>query len=479
MTVAWLVCMAGWAVIALWPTHFSASAVIYADLAELTGDGQTAVDGERLPAKLLEDLLLSEENLRGVQDNVSLDPQKSGTLRDDIMFRPTAPPLFVAAYEHRDPKVAHDVLETLLLGFKTRVDEAASASGEEAVALDEQIDEQTRKLEVADAELEAFRRGNSDHLDGADDRNVAMVALQKEARALRERLDKATADRDRVAASLAKAPDAESGAVPTGPALDITALEAERTALETELEKLRERYADSHPYVVAATEGLETLDDKLEAASSAPALEPAGDRNALEQKHGELIADVSTLSSRLRTKRRELDLLQALTRATSSVEAELSSLESAKEELTIALRDLRQRRDELGDVKRGEAKREAFRLIKRPELPTDPTGPSRLLAITGVLVGGLGLGAAAAVSRNRYKGVFESAWQLKRRFDVGVLGTISEVMTPAERKQLSYSRFVFGLACIALAGAFGSLVIAELNDALAPLGDRLRSQLLG
>jgi len=225
------------------------------------------------------------------------------------------------------------------------------------------------------------------------------------------------------------------------------------------------------------------LDAQIEAASSAPAPPDIEDdpakRDALEQEHGELIADVSTLGSRLRAKRREIDLLQALTRTTTSVEAELTKLVEAKEELENSLQSLEQERQELGNVEGDKAKQEAFRLINQPELPADPVGPSRLLALTVVLIGGLGLGAIAALSRNRYKGVFESAWQLKRRFDVGVLGTISETMTPAERKQVSFSKVAFGVAFVTLVGAFGGLVIAELNDMLAPLGDQLRSRFLG
>jgi hypothetical protein len=133
----------------------------------------------------------------------------------------------------------------------------------------------------------------------------------------------------------------------------------------------------------------------------------------------------------------------------------------------------------MGEVARGEAKQEAFRLITEPELPTDPVGPSRLMALAAVLLGGAGLGAVIALFCNRITGVFESAWQLRRRFDVGVLGTISEVLTPTERKQLAYSRLAFGLVCLTLVGAFSGLAFAELTDRLAPWGDQLRAQILG
>jgi hypothetical protein len=136
------------------------------------------------------------------------------------------------------------------------------------------------------------------------------------------------------------------------------------------------------------------------------------------------------------------------------------------------------RRDELGKKQESHVEQASFRLIKEPNLPAKPTGPSRLVCLALVLLGGLGIGGVVAVLRNHAKGVFENAWQLKQRFDVGVLGTISEVLTPAERKRIGYSRLAFGLGSLALVGVFSGLALAELNNLLAPWGDLVRGQLL-
>jgi len=486
LAIAWLICMIGWGAIMFWPKHFNASAVIYADLTELAGDKVDAEETDGSSVDILRDILLSDDNLEIVRESVALDSARRAALRDDITLRSTVPPLFVTTYDHHDPNIAFSVLNSLLNGFKARLDAASLDSLVKASSVDEQIADYQRQLDLADDALDDYRKDNADHLDGAEGRNVQLDQLRQEAESLETRVDQATAERDRLAAALAEVPAdvaeaaevAESETVP-----DFAELEAERADLVIELAKLRKRYADSHPYVSGVLNKAEQLDAQIEAASSAPAPPDIEDdpakRDALEQEHGELIADVSTLGSRLRAKRREIDLLQALTRTTTSVEAELTKLVEAKEELENSLQSLEQERQELGNVEGDKAKQEAFRLINQPELPADPVGPSRLLALTVVLIGGLGLGAIAALSRNRYKGVFESAWQLKRRFDVGVLGTISETMTPAERKQVGFSKVAFGVAFVTLVGAFGGLVIAELNDMLAPLGDQLRSRFLG
>jgi uncharacterized protein involved in exopolysaccharide biosynthesis len=479
--------MVGWGAVALWPTKYSSSAVVYADLNELAADDDGGFDKTTgTPVGVLKDILLSDQNLTATEESVSLDAARSQTLRDDIMLRSTVPPLFVVAYEHRNPDVAHSVLTALLEGFKARLDETTTSSLTEARELDQQIADHERRLEASEDDVNDYKRDNADQLDGAEGRIARLALLEQEAESLAERVDQATAERDRLAEALAEAPPVETVDADVEEAPPLEELESERLALQAELAKLRERYADSHPYVSGVLNGLQDVDARIEAASAAPPADELAladgaeaERGALEQQHGELIADVSTLSSRLRAKRREIDLLQALTKTTTSVESELTELLAVKDDLAAALETLRQQRQELGNVEGGKAKQEAFRLINQPELPTDPIGPSRLLALTVILFGGVSVGGVAALSWNRYKGVFESAWQLKQRFDVGVLGTISEAMTPAERKQLGHSKLAFGLACVALFGAFGGLVFAELRDMLIPLGDHIRSQVLG
>ena len=483
MGTAWAACLLGWAVIMLWPTNYIASAVVHADLAKLADHDGAGDLSSGKPVAMLKSELLTAESLDIVRREAALDAAKGESLETDLMLRSTVPPVFVVAYEHQDPDKARRVLETLIAGYRSRLDARTAAAAQAAKNLDEGIQDHQDRLQRLEAELTAFRRTNADYLNAGSDRTAEIALLEEELAGLEERVETAVADRDDLAARLAqvRAPeDEEENAEPPRSEQEIA---AERRALESELAKLQERYADSHPYVVAVFDAIGALEAEAQAASAAREdladSEAPLDRESLEQRHGELIADVSALTDQLGSKRQEIEHLEALTKTASSVEAELSKFEADKKDLTSALADLQQSRDELGDDVGGEATQEAFRLIKRPELPTDPVGPSRLMALAAVLLGGTGLGAAIAVFCNRLKGVFESAWQLRQRFDVGVLGTLSEVMTPAERKRLGHARLAFGLACLALVGLFGGLVAAELTDSLAPFGDRLRARLLG
>lgn len=484
IVTAWLVCAAGWSVITLWPTSYVASAVIHADLAELTAQSGETGPTDRTPVGILRSLLLDDEVIGAVRTDTSLDAAKAASLRDDLTLRSTVPPVFVLTYGHHDPDIAKQVLEAVIAGFQAKRDSIRAASEESVAEIEKQIEDHELRIRFVDTDLATFKRSNADYLGDPVARTADLARLEEEVASLESALTSTTAERDSLATELAqaRAPEPEEAAADASISED--ELDAERERLEAELAKLRERYAETHPYVVGALDSLAALDARSEAlaqASDAAEAELAAetDREALAQKHEELIAKVSRLTSRLAERHSEIELLEALTQTASSVEAELAELEADKESLTAALADLQQRRDQLGEGEAEEAQQRAFRLIKQPALPTEPVGPSRLMALAAVLVGGTGFGAFVALVCNRMKGVFESAWQLKRRFDVGVLGTISEVMTPAERKRLVYSRVAFSLACLALAGAFSGLALAEISNRLAPFGDQLRMQLLG
>lgn len=484
MATAWLICLAGWAVIALWPTHFVASAVIHANLAVLMEQDVVAEQSEENPVSALHALLLSDRAIEDVKRQIALDETQVASLEGDLVLHSTVQPVFALTYGHHDPDVAKQVLETVLSSYRDQLNEASTAFDESAEALDKLIEDHELRIQFAEADLVAFKRDNANFLEAPEGESDEVTLLDNEVANLEQQLASTVALRDEIAAELAEAPALDAAATP--PSKSPQEIEAERKTLEEELANLQVRYADSHPYVVAVLEAIDTLDSEAgrggdvagEEASLLADID-AADRQALAEEHASLIVEVSTLNSRLANKRGEIELLQTLTQTTTSVEAELAELEVGRQTLTEALVDLQRRRDELGEVKKGEARQEAFRLIKEPELPTAPTGPSRLMGLLAVLVVGAGIGAAAAVFCNRLRGVFENAWQLRRRFDVGVLGTISEVMTPAERKQLGHARLAFGLAGLALIGTFSGLAIAEMTNSLAPLGDHLRTQILG
>ncbi len=494
LTSAWILCAVGWAAVALWPSHYMSSAVVYADLHRLidqetlakseAGNGSSEQD----PVALLRGLLLNEESLSEVRNALILDDLSASSLGNDIMIGSTAPTLFVASYHHKDPGTAHQVLERLFQGLSERSSEAAS---EEAVGLQQQVAKLQDQVQKAEENLAKFQQANASLVEDAAGQTAEIPELEQEVADLRQKIDNAVIERDDIAGQLAQLPLEQQQVSEASAEGGLSESQAEELAgLEAKLAELRERYADSHPYVSAVVKAIETLTAEADTAQQAGAESREAEFNeqldALKRQHEEKIAELAAFNNELANKQREIDHLSALTDSTTSVEAEQSRLEQAIDDLEASLVNLvarggaleRQTDNETGQED-GNVGQTSFRLINGPNLPDKPTGPARLLCLALVLLGGVTVGGGIAVLRNRSKGVFESAWQLKQRFDVGVLGTVSEVLSPAEQKRLGHSRLVFGLCCAGLLCLFSGLAVAELMNVLTPWGDRLRTELLG
>lgn len=502
LTCAWTICVLGWAAVALWPSLYMSSAVVYADLGRLVdrgivaaGNGAEAALDQR-DGSALKAALLNDESLAELRNTTALDVRSIDELKQSIMIRATAPALFVASYDHHDPAIAHQVLDSVLSSFVKRLD---SADTSQTVDFEQEITDLQARLEEAEADLASFNQANVDIFEDLDGRPARIGVLENEIIDLEARIERAIIERDEVALELAQLPSSQEEQDEPAPAPSLSASElSELAALQSRLAELRERYADSHPYVSTVLNAIETLESKIGneaqdgAGDGSDEATPSGDRAIDEQvaelkkRHGEKIDRLSELNNELANKQREIDRLNALTASTSSVEAEQSKLVAARDELAAALTELTADPETAGEGagsaragQDGGTEQRAFKLINEPSLPDKPNGLPRLLSLALVLVGGVSIGSGMAVLRNRSKGVFESAWQLKQRFDVGVLGTISEVMSPSERKELSQAKIVFAAACLGLVGLFGGLAAAESMNLLAPWGDSLRNRLLG
>ncbi len=496
---AWVLCLAGWGAVALWPSHYVSSAVVYADTNRLI-NLQTPPDAELAsapepnipPVEQLTDMLFTGEHLRKIENSVGLDGQQLAALPQNITIRPTAPAVFVASYYHKDADTAHDVLNVLFSSFDTHARELSSAVEQD---LQQEMSDLQTRISAAEANLAEFEQTNAAIVDNTTD--IGM--LEQEAAALEQQIRGGVEERDALAERLAELSleqpsENEAVAEPLNEA-QLVLKTAELAELETSLIELRRRYADTHPYVAEILQTIDSIQEEIDdnrnaEANVAEAEAAANDLNerlaALKLQHEAKITDVAKLNNDLANKKQEIEHLSDLTARASSVESEQVRLEDAVGDLKATLVSLTEYSDRieqqangLDSQQDGQAEQAPFKLINTPNFPDKPVGPSRLLCLALVFVGGVSIGGTAAALRNRSMGVFESAWELRQRFDVGVLGTISEILSPKERQRLGYAQLTFGLCCLALIGVFGGLAVAESMNVLTPWGERIRVQLLG
>jgi hypothetical protein len=102
-----------------------------------------------------------------------------------------------------------------------------------------------------------------------------------------------------------------------------------------------------------------------------------------------------------------------------------------------------------------------FDVIQEPGVPQKPAAPNRPLLLLGVLIVGIGAGAAVAYALGQLKSSFATQQKLERAFDLPVIGTISLNISDAARA-LEHKRLKqFAGACAGLVAMFVILVAIE------------------
>lgn len=479
ITVAWLVCCLGWLLIAAWPTRYQASAVVFADVA---GMRPVASLRDRLvgdqPITQLRNSLVDEAILAEIGRRLGGLPDAPAAVAAQLSVRAATPPIFVVAYDDERPEVATRVLDALLASY---VDQHFKLSFDTA-ALDQQIKGEQQALSGASTRLDQFKQANAANLAGAADLLKNVQAARVELADLRGDLQTALGDQQTLQEQLAKTPvsilPAAAAAQQAPPAPDLS---AELAALQKRLGELQVRYADSHPYVVDVQSQIAQLSETVAAAPKpAPVVaQPNPDYAKNQEQLVRQAALIGTLRQRISDQEKRLGELEAAQKTVPQVESRLAELTKDQAGHQASLEQLRQQREQQIERQQAELSQTPFRVIDPASQPVQPTGPSRLLLLAIVLLLGGLIGSAAALLQSRLRGVFETARELRRRLNVAVAGSLSDITPLAERRHRRLAHVGFGLACLGLLGLCSSLMVAQWRDLLLPLGDVLRNRLVG
>jgi hypothetical protein len=105
-----------------------------------------------------------------------------------------------------------------------------------------------------------------------------------------------------------------------------------------------------------------------------------------------------------------------------------------------------------------------FRIVDPPVQPLHPSSPNRPLLLTAVLILGVGAGIAVPLLLAQLGESFSTVRALREAVAQPVLGSISAVLSPRERRRTVAGAGAF-LACVGvLLLAYGAVVIVFLRD---------------
>jgi polysaccharide chain length determinant protein (PEP-CTERM system associated) len=493
--VAWLVCGLGWVAVYAIPNQFESSARLFVDADAVLTPLLRGLAADSAPATQLEILqrtLLSRPNMEKLVSKTDLDLTLNSPsdrerlltrLSADIKVTPQTRNLFTITYRDKSPKLAHDVVQTLLTIFVESATGGSRADMENARRfLERQIQSYEQQLRAAEKRRADFRARYIEILPADNNPNVpALEGARNQAVALEGKLQDALMSRDALKQEVENTPPllvVESGGPnggPVGPAGKTRMQEA-----EDQLRMLLLKDTEKHPDVVAQRKLIESLRN---APNDMPAEPAARDTrrdaaantikrsvpNAVyDQLKVKLIDADSAVISLQRQRdeavryREHLEKVQrdqpGLIVEYQNMDRDYSVLRHNYEELLSRLQSAN-----IAQAADTQADKVKLQVIDPPEIPRLPVAPNRMLLITGVLLGGLGCGAGLTVLFGQLDRSFSTVDEL-RTIGLPVLGGISVLgLIPFRQRLLTVVRF--GTAVAVLVGIYGGLVVHILRSA--------------
>ena len=484
---AWLLCLGGWVGVVLMPNQYEASTRLYVDADAVLTPLLRGLAIDSTPANqvdLLQRTLLSRPNLEKLVSKTDLDLLAPDPVRRNALIEQLATAiriqsqtnnLFTITYRNTRPRLAYDVVQTLINIFVESATGTNRAQMQNAAHfLDAQISEYEAKLREAEHRRADFQAKYMELLPSDANGGVGgLEAARAQVTQLEGELADATARRDMLAQDLHSTSPlqmSEAGrAALQHNAGGAAAADPDLLAAEKKLRELRLKYTDDHPEVIAARRLVDALKAApytgaggggggAHAAANGGHGLPNGVYDQIKVKLLDAEATVTSLHRQLDEAMKARDRLAAIVRNEPGLQAEYMDLDRDYAVLRKTYEELLGRREvmRLSSAADTDADKLRLQIIDPPQMPHAPVAPKRALLMAGVLIAGLGGGAGLALLLAHLDSCFYTLNDL-RSLGLPVLGGISLARRgPQPRALIPYVTFGFGV--MLLVAAFGAFI---------------------
>lgn len=486
LLVAWPLALAGWAYVALQPDQYEAKARVYIDTRSMLRPllrGLAIETDVSAQVALMTRTLLSRPNLEKVARMTDLDlkakePQQMEELLDDlkntIIIEGTGREnIYSISYIHYDPAVAKRVVQSLLtILVEGTLGESRKDSSTAQQFLDEQIQEYETRLIAAEERLKEFKQRNVGRMPGQGgdyySRLQQALGVAEDARVqLREAINR----RDELRRQLEDEDPGSEIATLTINAQSptLSALQGRINTLEARLDELLLKYTDSHPDVVSTKQTIAELEKQKQqelqiASKQQKTTTQKRDTNPiysqLKLMLGEAEAQVASLQARSRAFDAKAAELRGMVNVIPEVETELVQLNRDYEVTKSNYETLLARRESATLSEQAEQTSDTvkFRVVDPPFVPSKPAAPNRPLlnsAVLGVAIAG---GAVFAFFLSQLSPTFGSRRELVEVTELPVLGGVSMVWTPPQKRRMRLELTGFATVGAMLLAAYSVIV---------------------
>lgn len=491
LAAAWGVAILGWVFVYQMPESYVGTSRVYVDSNSVLRPllkGLTIQPNINQKVAMMSRTLLSRPNLEKLVRMTDLDLQISNEIEKEAMLselrksislssRDRAASLYSISVEHRDRDVAKRIVQALITVFieSSRSDARMDNSGAQDF-LDEQIADYERRLAEAETRLAAFKQRNVDNYPGqTGDYYSRLEQARMDLRGAKLALKEAENRRDQLSRELEGEEPLFFVSEASGEIVR-TPVDARIQKQRAWLDELSSRYTDQHPEVLQAKSLIARLErqkkqmlaelTKENAGKAAPSFSGVSNSpvyQGMRTMLAETEASIAELQVRVEEFQLRQDQLEEKVNNIPVVETELKQLDRDYQVIAQQHAALLKRRESAMISQSVEQKSNdvSFRVIDPPYVPREPSEPNKLLLNGVVLFIAVGMGVALALLLSLIKPVVIEPRSLVRLTNLPLLGSVSLVASPAERREKIISYVFF-------AGVSALLVLVFVGVAVIP-----------
>lgn len=483
VAITWLVALVGWAIVLKLPNQYETSARVYVDTQSILKpllQGMTTLPNVQQQVMFMRQTLISRPNVEKVMRDTDLDVKATTTkekdqMVDELMSKITIAgtnrdDIYTISYTSTDPKLAKDVVQSLLTIFVEGSFGGKKQESDKAVQfIDDQIRSTEEKLAAAENKLKEFKIKNMGLLPNGTDFgsrvSSANDALSQARLELAEAEQAANAIRRRMATG--------GGAVTSSGTVVDPELESRLATAQKNLDTLRLQYTEQHPDIIATKRLVEQLQVQKKEAAKKTRPDTAIAASPMMQQLTVSLSDaesrVASLRARVSEYSNRVATLRSQRETAPEVEAQLVQLNRDYEVNRENYQKLVQRREQArlsGDLTSA-TNMMTFRVIEPPLAAAKPSGPNRLALFSAVFAAALLAGLVGAFLMAQVRPTFLSHAALREATGVPVLGSINMHWTASQTVMRKRRLMGLGAAVLVLFGAYGVGVAAMLAGSAA------------
>lgn len=479
----WFVAIAGWLIVHTLPDNYESSARIYVDTQSVL---QPLMAGLATPPNVEQQVLImsrtliSRPNVERVMRMVDLDLKAKTTkerealinsLTSEIKIMSTGRDnLFTISYRNENPKIAKDVVQSLLTIF---VEGSLGDKKQDTTSalrfINEQIKEYQEKLVNAEAALKEFKQKNVGMMPGQGSDYVTQLSAAADI-LNQAKLELREAEQSRAALKKQISGDepssmtddiASTASIPENPEIDSRIQD-----LTKNLDAMRLQYTELHPDVISTKRLIAKLEErkKEEAKLNKHSADPGKNYSPMLQQLNVALAEAESRAAAMRARVEEYSArynhLKSMSHSIPEVEADLTQLNRDYQVNKANFERLLERREAAkmsGDMD-ATSELVTFRIIDPPTTPQLPTGPNLERLFSLVLLGAIASGIGIAFVISQISPTFQSQHNLREITERPVLGTVAMIWTDQEVIKQKKEIYALGFSLFFLLALYGILM---------------------